>query len=92
MASLPYANANEPLNERFFHKPEKDKKLQHAVNTYTLFDGLTDNMCGYFTSCIAFFQASQGLEKMQATCKMSAGIFVTPSNNGFIIRLKSYYL
>ena len=25
------------------------------LNTYTLFDGLAYNMCGYFASCVVFF-------------------------------------
>jgi len=28
MVSLPYANVNEPLSERFFHKPVKIKKIK----------------------------------------------------------------
>ena len=38
-----------------------------------LFDGSTDNMCGYFTSCAVFFRAPQG-QKKQAMSKMSAHI------------------
>ena len=28
--------------------------------THTFFDGLTDNKCGYFTSCIVYFQTLYG--------------------------------
>ena len=44
------------------------------VNTYTLFDGFTDNTRGYFTSCVVFFRAPRGRGKMRATSKMSASI------------------
>ena len=32
----------------------------HENNTYTLFDGLAYNTCGYFASCVVFFPAPQG--------------------------------
>ena len=41
---------------------------------YTLFDGLRDNTRGYFTSCVLFFRAPQGREKMRAMSEMSARI------------------
>ena len=41
-------------------------------NTYTLFDGWTDNTRGYFTSCVVPFRAPQGRKKMRAINKMSA--------------------
>ena len=31
----------------------------YTVNKYTLFDGLAYSTCGYFASCVAFFQALQ---------------------------------
>ena len=42
--------------------------------TYTLFDGLAYNMCGYFASCVVFFRAPQGCGKIRAMSKMSARI------------------
>ena len=44
------------------------------LNSYTFFDGFTDNTRGYFTSCEIFFRAPQGRGKMRATSKMSARI------------------
>ena len=57
------------------------------LNSYTLFDGFTDNTRGYFTSCVVFFRAPQGRGKMRATSKMSAVLSVKPSNKRFIIPL-----
>ena len=48
--------------------------FQKNMDTYTLFDGFTDNTRGYFTSCVVFFRAPQGQGKMRATSKMSASI------------------
>ena len=38
--------------------------LQETDNTYTLFDGLAYNTCGYFASCAVFFRAPQKLRMM----------------------------
>ena len=35
----------------------------HHFNKYTLFDGLTDNTRGHFTSCAVFFRPPKGREK-----------------------------
>ena len=34
MAFLPYANANEPSNERFFHKPVSKKMITDDANSF----------------------------------------------------------
>ena len=34
MAFLPYANANEPSNERFFHKPVNKKMITDDANSF----------------------------------------------------------
>ena len=44
------------------------------LNKYTLFDGLTYNTRGYFTSCVVFFPAAKGRGKIRAMSKMSARI------------------
>ena len=41
---------------------------------YTLFDSVTDNARGYFTSCVVFFRAPQGRGKMRAMSNISASI------------------
>ena len=33
--------------------------IYYTVNKYTLFNVLACSMCGYFASCVAFFQAPQ---------------------------------
>ena len=40
-----------------------------AANKCTLFDGLTDNKCGYYTSCVVCFPPRRGEKKMQAISK-----------------------
>ena len=37
--------------------------IASLVNTYTLFDGFTDNTGGYFTSCVVFFPSPAGGRK-----------------------------
>ena len=49
-------------------------KLYISCNSYTLFDGLAYNTCGYFASCVVFFRAPQGRGKIRAMSKMSARI------------------
>ena len=39
------------------------------VITYTLFDGLAYNTCGYFASCVVFFRSPQGRGKIRAMNK-----------------------
>ena len=59
-------------------KSERDvkrrKNEENKFNTYTLFDGLAYNTCGYFASCVVFFRAPQGRGKIRAMSKMSARI------------------
>ena len=37
--------------------------VQAVLNTYTLFDGLAYNTCGYFASCVVFFPNPAGARK-----------------------------
>ena len=67
------------LNEHFcFIAPVEGFVLQTEISgkydTYTLFDGLAYNTCGYFASCVVFFRAPQGRGKIRAMSKMSARI------------------
>ena len=50
-------------------------KISHLLTAdiNILFDGLTDNACGYFTSCIVF-SSPAGVRKTVRISKMSAGI------------------
>ena len=50
------------------------QSLNTVSSTYTLFDGLAYNMCGYFASCVVFFQALQGQGRIRAMSKMSTRI------------------
>ena len=36
-----------------------------SCDKYTLFYGLAYNTCGYFASCVVFFQARRGEEKYE---------------------------
>ena len=45
------------------------KEPTSIFNKCTLFDGLAYNMCGYFASCVVFFQAPQGRGKIRAMGK-----------------------
>ena len=49
-------------------------QLSLRYDTYTLFDGFTDNTRGYFTSYVVFFRAPQGRGKMREMSKMPASI------------------
>ena len=49
-------------------------RWQQICYTYTFFDGLAYNTCGYFAICVVFFRAPQGRGKIRAMSKMSAGI------------------
>ena len=63
----------------------------YTVNKYTLFDGLAYSTCGYFASCVAFFQALQWRGKIRTMSNMSARnkiiLYAKPSNKRFIIPL-----
>ena len=53
-------------------------------NKYTLFDGLAYNTCGYFASCVVFYE-------QWAKCPLV--LYAKPSNKRFIIPLqKKFYL
>ena len=43
---------------------EKVKRLRRYI-TYTLFDGLAYNTCGYFASCVYFSEPRRGEEKYE---------------------------
>ena len=53
-----------------------DKLLLNVpkINTYTLYDGLAYNTCGYFASSEVFLRDTQGRRKIRAMGKMSARI------------------
>ena len=40
-----------------------------SCDKYTLFYGLAYNTCGYFASCVVFFQAPQGRGKLRTISK-----------------------
>ena len=58
------------------------------LDIYTLLDGLAYNTRGYFASCVVFFRAPQGREKMRAMSKMPRVLYAKPSNKRFIIPLQ----
>ena len=43
-------------------------------NTYTLFDGLAYNTCGYFASCVVFFRAPL-LYAKPSNCYFAIGLY-----------------
>ena len=43
-----------------------------TVDIYTIFDGLTCNTRGYFTSCVVFSKPRSGEEKIRAMSNVSA--------------------
>ena len=55
--------------------------------TYTLFDGLAYNTCGYFTSCVVFSEPRRGEEKYEQWAKYPLVLYAKPSNKRFIIPL-----
>lgn len=68
MAFLPYANANEPLNERFFHKPMNKKMIIDDENGFPFTPRLILRINSHkwllvwvTTTCFVIFQENQML-------------------------------
>ena len=75
----------------------------YTVNKYTLFDGLAYGTCGYFASCVVFFQAPQWRGKIPSPAVARKNTnneqnvcsyynYAKPSNNRFIIPLQKKLL
>ena len=68
MAFLPYANANEPSNERFFHKPVNKKMITDDADSFPFMPRLILRVTSHkwlpvwvTTTCIAIFEENQML-------------------------------